>query len=171
MGRRAGHSLHARGEAILAGYRPCGPWAPIFRPRAPPADASPWPDPDRARRRAIFDVVVDARRGSPTFGHWEGFQLDDAQHRPLYCPDGFAHGFSVLSDVADVVCGCTTYYDPELEGGFAFDDADVAIEWPRRPRVDRVRAGPRGSEAEGDRSIATVRVRGWVRLTPLGFAF
>jgi dTDP-4-dehydrorhamnose 3,5-epimerase len=81
-------------------------------------------------RGTIFDVLVDVRRGSPTFGRWEGFELDDSNHRQLYCPDGFAHGFCVLSEVADVVYGCSTYYDPKLEGGFAFDDPDVAIEWP-----------------------------------------
>jgi len=85
----------------------------------------------RCARGTIFDVLVDVRRGSPTFREWEGFELNDSEHRQLYCPDGFAHGFCVISEVADVVYGCSTYYDPELEGGFAFDDPDVAIEWPR----------------------------------------
>jgi dTDP-4-dehydrorhamnose 3,5-epimerase len=84
----------------------------------------------RCARGSIFDVLVDVRRGSPTFGRWEGFELNDSTHRQLYCPDGFAHGFCVLSDVADVVYACSSYYDPELEGGFAFDDPDVAIAWP-----------------------------------------
>lgn len=79
---------------------------------------------------SIFDVVVDLRRGSPTFGEWEGFQLDDEQHHQLYVPDGFAHGFCVLSDLADLVYKCSAYYDPAAESGFKYDDPDVAIEWP-----------------------------------------
>lgn len=84
----------------------------------------------RCVRGAIFDVVVDIRRGSPQFGRWEGVVLDDAEHRMLYCPDGFAHGFCVMSDVADVVYKVSTYYDPESESGFAYDDPDVAVRWP-----------------------------------------
>ncbi len=84
----------------------------------------------RCVRGAILDVLVDIRRGSPTFGHWEGFQLDDSEHHQIFVPDGFAHGFCVLSDVADVAYKTSAYYDPELEGGFAFDDPGVAIEWP-----------------------------------------
>ncbi len=79
---------------------------------------------------AILDVVVDLRRGSPTFGEWEGFQLDDERHQQLYVPDGFAHGFCVLSDLADLVYKCSAYYDPAAESGFKYDDPDVAIEWP-----------------------------------------
>ncbi len=84
----------------------------------------------RCARGAIYDVLVDLRRGSPTFGQWEGFELDDSSHRELYCPDGFAHGFCVISDVADVVYKISAYYDPALEGGFAFDDPAVGIAWP-----------------------------------------
>jgi dTDP-4-dehydrorhamnose 3,5-epimerase len=85
----------------------------------------------RCVRGAIFDVIVDIRRGSPQFGHWEGFRLDDAEHHQIFCPDGFAHGFCVLSEVADVAYKTSAYYDAELEGGFAFDDPEVAIAWPR----------------------------------------
>jgi len=84
----------------------------------------------RCARGAIFDVVVDLRRGSPTFGQWEGAELNDTTHRQLYCPDGFAHGFCVLSDVADVVYMTSAYYDPQRESGFAYNDPAVAIEWP-----------------------------------------
>ena len=84
----------------------------------------------RVARGAIFDVLVDLRKGSPTFGEWEGFRLDDEEHHQLYCPDGFAHGFCVLSDVADVVYLCSDYYDPERESGFSFDDPEVGIRWP-----------------------------------------
>jgi dTDP-4-dehydrorhamnose 3,5-epimerase len=84
----------------------------------------------RCVRGAILDVVVDVRRGSPAFGSWEGFELDDVGGRQVYCPDGFAHGFCVLSDVADVVYKTSAYYDPSTEGGFAFDDPAVGIAWP-----------------------------------------
>jgi len=84
----------------------------------------------RCARGAIFDVVVDLRRGSPSFGQWEGHELNDVNHRQLYCPNGFAHGFCVVSEVADVTYKTSAYYNPATEAGFAFDDRDVAIEWP-----------------------------------------
>lgn len=84
----------------------------------------------RCVRGSIFDVIVDLRAGSPTFGHWEGYELNDQTHHELLVPDGFAHGFCVLSDVADVTYKVTSYYNPSTEGGFRFDDPDVAIEWP-----------------------------------------
>jgi dTDP-4-dehydrorhamnose 3,5-epimerase len=84
----------------------------------------------RCARGSIYDVVVDLRRGSPTFGRWEGFELNDTEHHQLYCPDGFAHGFCVLSDVADVVYMTTAYYDPARESGFVYNDSHVAIAWP-----------------------------------------
>lgn len=84
----------------------------------------------RCARGAIYDVLVDIRRDSPTFGQWEGFELDDSAHHELYCPDGFAHGFCVLSDVADVVYKTSDYYDPQLDSGFAYDDPAVGIRWP-----------------------------------------
>ena len=84
----------------------------------------------RCARGRIFDVLVDIRRGSPSFARWEGFELDDELHHQLYCPDGFAHGFCVLSDVADVVYRCSAYYDPAREDGFRYDDPEVGIQWP-----------------------------------------
>jgi dTDP-4-dehydrorhamnose 3,5-epimerase len=84
----------------------------------------------RCVRGAILDVLVDIRRGSPQFGQWESFRLDDSEHHQLYCPDGFAHGFCVLSEVADVAYKTSAYYDPQVEGGFAYDDPKVGIEWP-----------------------------------------
>ena len=71
----------------------------------------------RCARGSILDVVVDLRRGSPTFGQWEGHELDDVEMRQLYCPIGFGHGFCVTSDVADVVYKLSSYYDPELSAG------------------------------------------------------
>jgi dTDP-4-dehydrorhamnose 3,5-epimerase len=84
----------------------------------------------RCARGAILDVIVDIRRGSPQFGQWEGVVLDDVEHRQLYVPDGFAHGFCVLSDLADVTYKVSSYYDPSRESGFAFNDPAVGIEWP-----------------------------------------
>ena len=84
----------------------------------------------RCVRGGIFDVIVDIRAGSPTFGEWEGYQLDDQTHLQLFVPDGFAHGFCVLSDLADVTYKVTRYYDAATEGGFRFDDPAVGIDWP-----------------------------------------
>lgn len=84
----------------------------------------------RCARGAIYDVVVDLRRGSPTFGQWEGFELSDENMRMAYCPIGFAHGFCVLSDVADVMYKQSSYYADRTERGIAYNDPDVAIEWP-----------------------------------------
>jgi dTDP-4-dehydrorhamnose 3,5-epimerase len=84
----------------------------------------------RCARGAIVDVLVDIRRRSDSFGQWEAFELNDTNHHQLYCPDGFAHGFCVVSEIADVIYGCTSYYDPATESGFAYDDPEVGIEWP-----------------------------------------
>jgi dTDP-4-dehydrorhamnose 3,5-epimerase len=84
----------------------------------------------RCSRGRILDVAVDLRRGSPTYGQWEGVELDGDSLHELYVPVGFAHGFCVLSDVADVIYKQSAYYDPALERGIAFDDPDIAIAWP-----------------------------------------
>ena len=84
----------------------------------------------RCARGSVLDVIVDIRRGSPTFGEWEAVELDAERHLQLYVPDGFAHGFCVLSDGADVIYKCSDYYAPERESGFRFDDPEVGIEWP-----------------------------------------
>jgi dTDP-4-dehydrorhamnose 3,5-epimerase len=84
----------------------------------------------RCARGSIHDVLVDIRRGSPTFGAWEAHELDDQNLRQLYVPVGFAHGFCVTSELADVTYKCSSYYREELERGIRFDDPDVGIEWP-----------------------------------------
>jgi dTDP-4-dehydrorhamnose 3,5-epimerase len=84
----------------------------------------------RCARGAILDVVVDIRRGSPTFGQWEAFELNDENLHQLYVPIGFAHGFCTLSEVADVIYKCDAYYSDETERGISYRDPDVAIEWP-----------------------------------------
>jgi dTDP-4-dehydrorhamnose 3,5-epimerase len=78
----------------------------------------------------VWDVVVDLRRESATFGQWEAFELDDERHRQLFVPVGFAHGFCVLSEVADVVYKVSGYYNPEGELGIAWDDPEIGVEWP-----------------------------------------
>jgi dTDP-4-dehydrorhamnose 3,5-epimerase len=102
----------------------------------------------RVARGAVFDVAVDLRRGSPTFGQWEGFELDDERAHQLYIPVGFGHGFCVTSDVADFVYKCTNYYDPATEAGFRFDDPEVGIAWPDIELLysERDRSAPRLSE-------------------------
>ena len=96
----------------------------------------------RCPRGAIFDVAVDLRRGSPTYGQWEGHVLDDEHHRQLWVPVGFAHGFQVLSEVADVAYKLTSLYDPATEAEIAWDDPDVGIEWPVRTRSSRSATRP-----------------------------
>ena len=90
-------------------------------------------------------MVVDIRRGSPTFAQWEAWELDDVSGRQVYCPAGFAHGFQVLSEVADVVYRCSAYYSPDDEASIAFDDPELGIAWHDIPPVvsDRDRAAPR----------------------------
>ena len=100
----------------------------------------------RVARGRVLDVVVDLRRGSPTFGEWEGFELDDEQGRQLYIPVGFAHGFCVLSETADFVYKCTNYYDGATEAGIRFDDPDVGVAWPEDIELlcsERDREAPR----------------------------
>ena len=84
----------------------------------------------RAGRGAIFDVAVDVRRGSPTFGRWVGVELSEENRRQLWIPEGFAHGFLTLSETADVYYKASSYYSPPDEGSVAWDDPDIAIEWP-----------------------------------------
>lgn len=88
-----------------------------------------------ALRGEVFDVVVDIRRGSPTYGKWVGLVLSGENRRILYIPAGFAHGFCVLSDEADVMYKVTVEYTAELDRGIAWDDSDIGIEWPVRDPV------------------------------------
>lgn len=84
----------------------------------------------RAVRGEIYDVAVDVRAGSPTFGEWVGVYLNDENRQQLYVPEGFAHGFCVTSDIAEVIYKCTNLYAPEQEGSLQWNDPDVGIEWP-----------------------------------------
>ena len=102
----------------------------------------------RCPRGAIWDVAVDLRPDSPTYKHWEGYELDDVTHRQLFIPDGFGHGFCVLSDQADVLYRVSSYYDAELETGIAWDDPEIGINWPIDEPVlsDRDRNAPKLAE-------------------------
>ena len=84
----------------------------------------------RVVRGAVFDVSVDLRRSSPTFGQWVGVELTEDNHRQLWVPPGFAHGFYVLSDLADFLYKTTDYYFPEHERSLSWNDSAIAISWP-----------------------------------------
>ena len=83
----------------------------------------------------IFDAVVDIREGSPSFGEWAGFELSAENRRSLYVPEGFAHGFVVLSDWADVIYKCSRPYAPGSSRVFRWDDPEVGIDWPIQASV------------------------------------
>lgn len=84
----------------------------------------------RCARGEIYDVLVDLRRGSPTYGKWEGYELSDENLRMLYCPPGFGHGFCVVSDIADVAYLLDAYYDPATEREISHTDPALGIQWP-----------------------------------------
>lgn len=88
----------------------------------------------RVLRGAVFDVAVDLRRSSPSFGRWVARELSEDNRRQLWVPPGFAHGFLVLSESADVLYKTTDYYAPEHERCIAWDDADLAVAWPIQGR-------------------------------------
>lgn len=84
----------------------------------------------RVIRGSVFDVAVDIRKGSKTFGKWFGMELTAENHKQFYISPGFAHGFLVLSDTAEFCYKCTDFYHPEDEGGIAWNDPEIGIEWP-----------------------------------------
>ena len=84
----------------------------------------------RVVRGSVFDVTVDLRKSSPTFGQWVGVELAEDNHRQLWIPPGFAHGFYVLSDSADFLYKTTDYYAPEFECSLIWNDPTIGIEWP-----------------------------------------
>lgn len=91
----------------------------------------------------IYDVAVDVRRGSPTFGKWVGQRLNAEDFRMLYVPVGFAHGFAVISDTAEFFYKCSDFYSPADERGVAWDDPDLAIPWPLEGTAPRLSARDR----------------------------
>jgi dTDP-4-dehydrorhamnose 3,5-epimerase len=99
----------------------------------------------RCPRGRIWDVAVDLRPDSATYRRWEGYELSDENHRQLFIPDGFGHGFCVLGAGADLAYQLSNYYDPGRESAIAWDDPEIGIEWPVTDPVlsDRDRAAPR----------------------------
>lgn len=85
----------------------------------------------RVTSGSVFDVAVDVRPGSETFGQWVGVTLSSEQKNMFYIPEGFAHGFLVLSDNASFVYKCTDVYDPASDGGIPWNDPDIGVEWPK----------------------------------------
>lgn len=84
----------------------------------------------RVIKGEVFDVAVDLRKNSPTYGQWEGVTLSESNKKQFYVPEGFAHGFLVLSDEAEFTYKCTDFYDHEDEGGILWNDPEIGIEWP-----------------------------------------
>lgn len=84
----------------------------------------------RVSQGSVYDVAVDIRRGSPSFGKWVAYILNDENHHQLFIPPGFAHGFYVLSDYADFEYKCTDLYNPDYEVGLLWSDPDLDIDWP-----------------------------------------
>lgn len=111
----------------------------------------------RCGRGLIWDVIVDLRPGSSTYRRWEAFELSDENMHVLYVPVGFGHGFCVLSDVADVIYKQSTYYDPAIERGIAWDDPEVGVQWPLAEEEvvvsERDREAPSLAEVERELSF------------------
>lgn len=84
----------------------------------------------RVIKGEVFDVAVDLRKGSETYGKWTGAHLSEENKKMFYIPEGFAHGFVVLSDEAEFVYKCTNLYNPKYDGGIAWNDPDINIQWP-----------------------------------------
>lgn len=92
----------------------------------------------RVIRGAVFDVAVDLRPGSDTYGKWFGVELTAENKLQFYIPEGFAHGFLVLSDEAEFAYKCTDFYHPGDEGGLAYDDPEIGINWPVQDGVELI---------------------------------
>lgn len=105
----------------------------------------------RVARGEVWDVAVDIRRGSPTFGQWEGVHLSADNGKQFWIPEGFAHGFVALTDDAELLYKTTAYYAPDRDRAIAWDDAELAIQWPLADAPllsDKDKAAPRLRDAE-----------------------
>ena len=103
----------------------------------------------RVIRGEVFDVAVDLRAGSPTYGHWHGEILSAENHRQFLIPRGFAHGFLVLSDTAEFCYKCDDFYHPNDEGGLAWNDPEIGIVWPNLEGEYKGNAGAAGYIVDG----------------------
>lgn len=106
----------------------------------------------RVTRGAVFDVAIDMRRSSPTFGQWVGVELNDTTHHMLWVPPGFAHGFLALSAEVDFLYKCTDFYAPQHERTIRWDDPGVGIEWPL-PAGQQPILAPRDAQAGGIKDV------------------
>lgn len=104
----------------------------------------------------VFDVAVDIRPGSPTFGKWAGVHLSGENHRQFYVPEGFAHGFCVLSETAHFLYKCSDFYAPEDEGGILWSDPEIGIEWPVKDPIisEKDKSLPPLADLSGERLFA-----------------
>lgn len=102
----------------------------------------------------ILDVVADIRRGSPNFARWQAYQLNSSEGLQIYVPEGFAHGFQVLSDSATIAYMCTNEYDPAADSAVAWNDPDLNIDWPLAPAV----MAEKDASAEPLKTIANERL-------------
>ncbi len=110
----------------------------------------------RVIKGEVFDVAVDLRKDSPTYSKWEGVVLSEENKKQFYVPEGFAHGFLVLSEEAEFTYKCTNFYDADDEGGLMWDDPDIAIDWP----LDHV-----------DEVLLSDKDQGWKTLKESGVEF
>ncbi len=94
----------------------------------------------RVIRGAVFDVAVDLRKGSKTYGKWHGELLSEENKKQFFVPKGFAHGFLVVSDYAEFCYKCSDFYHPNDEGGIAYDDPDIGVEWPISEGMELIRS-------------------------------
>ena len=106
----------------------------------------------RCAAGAMVDVVVDLRKGSPTYGEWEAFEINEDNLHQIYCPIGFAHGICITSERADVLYKCSAYYDESIERGIAYNDPGIGIEWPDIELIpsERDSTAPRLREIEDE---------------------
>lgn len=119
----------------------------------------------RVNRGRVFDVAVDIRPGSPTFGAWHGEILSGENHLQFYISEGFAHGFLVLSDEAEFCYKCTDYYHPGDEGGIAWNDPDIGVVWPElRGEYDGTPGGEGYVLADGTPLLLSEKDKHWGRL-------
>jgi len=144
----AGHGLVSRFEQSSYSFnRRAGTLRGLHLQRPPHAEVKLI----RATAGAVFDVIVDLRAGSPTYGRWHAVELSAENRRQLYVPAGFAHGFQSLKDGSELTYHITPPYAPGYQDGVAFDDANLAIPWPDPENAilsDRDRALPRLADFE-----------------------
>jgi dTDP-4-dehydrorhamnose 3,5-epimerase len=119
----------------------------------------------RAIRGTVFDVAVDLRKGSVTYGKWYGIELSEENKKQFYIPEGFAHGFLVLSDVAEFCYKCTDFYHPGDEGGIAWNDPEIGIVWPQIQGSYQGNASANGYQMEdGTKLLMSDKDQAWSNL-------